>query len=186
MFSQNKITDFFVRMGIGIVIGCLFGWVLSSFGSFFVTEVDTGTRDPEQVELVIPYGTADNLAAGAPVREIPSSLRFVQGDILVVRNEDKVAHQLGPLFVPPNTSSVLNLDEATIYSYECSFEPSKNIGLTVLPRITASTRINAILAIGLPTGMMLAVYSYMWDGKKKKNAVLDAPGAPGPGESKTV
>lgn len=178
MFSKNKITDFFVRMAIGIAIGCAFGWVLSSFGSFFVTEVDTGTRDPEQVTLIIPYGTADNLAAGAPVREIPANLRFVQGDVLVVKNEDKVAHQMGPLFVPSNSSAALSLDEATIYSYQCSFEPSRNIGLTVLPRVTAGTRANAILAIGLPTGMMLAVYSYMLDGKKKKKE-LPQPIPPG-------
>ena len=51
MFSQNKISDFFVRMALGMAIGCLFGWILSSFGGFFVTEVDTGQRDPQQITI---------------------------------------------------------------------------------------------------------------------------------------
>jgi hypothetical protein len=86
---------------------------------------------------------------------------FVEGDILVVKNEDVVAHQLGPLWVPPSTSSVLELNMAERYAYECSFQPQKYMGLDVRPRVTGNTRIQAILAIGLPSGMMLAVYSYL-------------------------
>ena len=163
-----KIANFFLRVAIGLVIGILFGWLLSSVSSFFATEVETGSRDPRQIELVIPYGTAEQVNQGIPIREIPSDITFVEGDILVVKNEDTVSHQLGPLFVPPSTSSVLNLDKPNRYSFECSFEPTKYIGLTVLPRITGSTRFQAILAIGLPTGMMLALYSYMLPDRKKK------------------
>lgn len=168
MFFKNKFADFFLRAGVGILAACLFGWGLSAASYYFTPNKEDAQRDPQQVELVIPYGTADQVKQGAYNPLLPTSMTFVEGDLLIVRNEDKVAHQLGPLFVPPNTSSVLSLNTANQYSYTCSFEPSKTIGLDVRPRVTGGTQLQAILAIGLPTGMMLALYSYMLPGKKKK------------------
>lgn len=165
---KSGVADFFLRMGIGVAVGLVFGWLLSNVSTFFINENPVGDREPQTIELVIPYGTADQISQGAAVREIPSDITFVQGDLLVVKNEDKVPHQLGPLFVPSKTSSVLNLDKPNTYSYECTFEPTKFIGLTVLPRITGETRLQAIMAIGLPTGMMIGLYSYMYTGRKKK------------------
>ena len=82
----------------------------------------------------------------------------------------RVAAPVGPVVCSPKTSGVLALDTANTYSYACTFKPDKYIGLTVLPRVTAGTRLMGMLAIGLPTGMMLAVYSYLLPGRKKPAA----------------
>lgn len=170
MFTNSKIADFFLRMAGGIAIGVLFGWLLSAATYSLSPIKENAQRQPQRFDLVIPYGTAAQVKEGAYNPSLPETMSFVQGDILVVKNEDTVAHQLGPLFIPPSTSSVLNLDTANQYQYECSFVPSKTIGLTVQPRVTTDTRFQAILAIGLPSGMMLGVYSYLYTGKKKKDA----------------
>lgn len=168
MFLKSKIADFFFRVGIGLLLGVFFGWLLSEASYAFTPDKESAQRPPQTIKLVIPYGTANQVSQGVYNPSLPGSMTFVQGDTLVVKNEDKVSHQLGPLFIPPNTSSALSLDNANDYSYTCSFEPTKYIGLTVLPRVTSGTRFEAILAIALPTGMMLAVYSYMLPGKKRQ------------------
>ena len=176
MFLQNKLADFFLRVAAGMLIGVLFGALLSE-GSYILTPgKQSAEREPQQVELIIPYGTAKQVEAGVYNRSLPTDMTFVQGDVLIVKNEDEVPHQLGPLWVPANTSSAIKLDTVNDYSYECSFQPTKFMGLDVRPTVTASTRIQAILAIGLPTGMMLALYSYMLPGRKKP-LVVDS-GAP--------
>ncbi len=168
MFVKSKLADFFIRAGLGILLGVAFGWLLSEASFQSLGQKQTVDRQPERVEIVIPYGTAAQVEEGVYNRSLPTDMVFVEGDLLVVKNEDVVAHQLGPLWVPPSTSSVLLLERADRYSYECTFQPTKYIGLDVRPRVTSDTRFQGILAIGLPTGMMLAVYSYLIPTRKRE------------------
>jgi hypothetical protein len=85
----------------------------------------------------------------------------VEGDLLIVRNEDTVSHQLGPIWVPPQSSGVLQIDAASDYSYACTFSPTKYFGLEVHPQLTLNSRIQGILAMGLPTVVMIALYSFL-------------------------
>ena len=168
MFVKSKLADFFIRAGLGILLGIVFGWLLSEASFQFLGQKQTVDRQPERVEIVIPYGTASQVEEGVYNRSLPTDMVFVEGDLLIVKNEDVVSHQLGPLWVPPSTSSVLLLDRADRYSYECTFQPTKYMGLDVRPRVTGNTRFQGILAIGLPTGMMLAVYSYLIPTRKRE------------------
>jgi hypothetical protein len=149
----------FKRIGFSLVLGLLFAGIIAE-GSYALLK-DKSDRAPERIELVIPAGTAGRVAAGQAVASIPTDMTFVAGDTLVVRNEDAASHQLGPIWVPPGSSASLNLDQANQYSYSCSFQPNRYIGLDVRPRATLGTRIVAILFAGLPTGVMLAVYSFV-------------------------
>lgn len=167
MFLKSKLADFFLRTAVGMLIGFLFGWMISDGAFLLLPRQETVDRQPEEVEITIPFGTAEQVKDGVYNRSIPTDLVFVQGDVLIVRNEDVVDHQLGPLWVPAGTSGVLSLDTADQFSYECSFQPTNVMGLDVRPRVDGGTRIQAILAIALPTGMMLAVYSYLLPGRKK-------------------
>ena len=167
MFVQSKLADFFLRCAAGILVGLLFGYGLSQASYLLSPDRESVQRAPQETQLVIPYGTAAEVKQGGANPQIPQSLTFVQGDVLIVRNEDVVAHQLGPLFIPAGTSSALKLDNNNDYNYACSFTPTKYMGLTVLPRVTAGVQLQGVLAIGLPTGMMLAIYSYLMPGRKK-------------------
>ena len=168
MFSKNKLVDFFARTAIGVLIGLFFG-VLISEGTFaFLNNKESVARDPQRVELIIPYGTAAQVAEGVYNRSLPSDMVLVEGDVLVVKNEDVVDHQLGPIWVPAGTSGVLELSTANKYAYQCSFQPTKIQGIEVRQRINSRTRVEGILAVALPTGMMLAVYSYLLPSRKKE------------------
>lgn len=160
MFFSSKLADFFARLASGLLLGLLLGFLISEAAYFFMPNRQA-SREPRRVDLVIPEGTAAQIQAGTLQSMIPSSLQFVQGDVLVVKNEDVVAHQLGPLFIPPKSSSRLALDSASTYNYSCSYQPDAYQGLQVLPGLSLKTRVEGLLAIGMPTGMMLVVYSYL-------------------------
>jgi plastocyanin len=50
----------------------------------------------ETIEIEVPAGTAERIAAGEDVELLPRTLEVSVGDRLVVRNLDDVAHQVGP------------------------------------------------------------------------------------------
>lgn len=161
MFFSTKLADFFARLGVGLLLGLIAGLAISEISYLFLPNKQAAARAPMQIDLVIPPGTADKIEAGEFSSVLDDDRQFVEGDVLVVKNEDDVAHQLGPLFVPPKSSSRLSLDTANSYTYSCSFQSDKYVGLVVQPRVTFGTRMEGVLATGLPTGMMLMVYSYL-------------------------
>ena len=125
-------------------------------------------REPQQIQLVIPTGTAQNVANGQVPPSIPEDMTFVVGDTLVVVNQDEVDHQLGPLWIPAGTSASLNLDTEENYILECSFQPAKVFGMDVLQPVTLGTRLTGILFAGFPLGALFAVYSILLGSDKKK------------------
>lgn len=176
MILKSRVADFLLRVAVGMLIGALFGFLVSEVTYRATPNKQDSGRSPQQFTLVIPYGTAAQIKEGVGNRSLPTNMDLVQGDILIVRNEDVVAHQLGPLFVPPKTASVLSLEKADDYSYACTFNPTKTFGLNVKSSLDAGQRVLGSLTIGLPTGMMLAIYSYMIDfdkWRKKKDPAAE-------------
>lgn len=125
-------------------------------------------REPQQIQLVIPAGTAQDVASGQVPPSIPEDMTFVVGDTLVVVNHDEVDHQLGPLWIPAGTSASLKLDTEENYILECSFQPAKVFGMDVLQPVTLGTRLTGILFAGFPLGALFAVYSILLGSDKKK------------------
>jgi hypothetical protein len=154
-----------VRMVTMLVIGLVFGWLVSEFS--FLFSPGTSQREPRRVELVIPAGTAAKIQAGQQPPAIPDNMTFVEGDLLVVKNEDTASHRLGPVWVPPQSSGVLQVGNDSNYSYECSFTKSRLFDLTVDTALTLWTRVQGIISVGLPTGVMLALYTFAMPSKKK-------------------
>ncbi len=153
------------RFLLFLFIGLVFGSLLAEIPFFFLPHV---TRPPQQIVLVIPPGTAQEIAQGQQPPSIPQNMVFVVGDTLVVKNQDSVQHQLGPLFIPPGASASLALTSQQKYEYQCSFVPTKYFGLDVTEPLTLGVRLTAILFGGVPMGLMLAIYSLvMWPEKKK-------------------
>jgi hypothetical protein len=145
------------RIILCLLAGFVLGAVITEVSYFLLkTPQDRG---PQQIELVIPAGTAEHVAHGEPGPSIPADLTFVVGDTLVVRNEDAVSHQLGPLFIPSGTSASLHLDTVASYAYTCSFRPGQYIGLDVREPVTWSTRLTGVLFTGLPMGLLFALYA---------------------------
>jgi hypothetical protein len=118
------------------------------------------SRPPQTVELVIPAGTAAQVAAGERVEALPDEMIFVVGDTLLVTNQDSAAHELGPLFVPAGQSASMKLEVINPDPWvECSFQPQAYFGLVVKEPITWEDRLQALLYGVPPTTMLLLVYS---------------------------
>lgn len=144
------------RVLLSCLIGIAISAVVTEFSFFTLREV---RRSPQIIELTIPPGTAEHVARGEQPPSIPADMIFLVGDELVVKNEDSVAHELGPLFIPPGSSAHLSFTSEESYSYACSFQATKRLGLDVRAPVTAYTRIIGILFAGLPLGGLIAVYS---------------------------
>ncbi len=132
-------------------------------------------REPGIIELVIPAGTAELIRAGESPPDIPRDMRFVVGDTLRVVNQDRENHQLGPLWIPANSSASLKLESAENLSYECTFQAGSYLGVTVQEPVTWKTRLSGIFFAGFPLGAMFAVYSGLVGTQKRKED--DGPAA---------
>src|SRR3972149_4829745 len=154
---KTDFTPYIIRLVIVFVIAALVAIAINEGAYLF--QVDRNDRVAGVVRLVIPLGTAEQVAQGEPAPGIPDKMSFVVGDVLEVKNEDTVDHQLGPVWVPPSTTGRLVLKEANRFSYSCSFSPDKYLGLDVLQRTSFATRLTG-LAISAPTlAALLFIYS---------------------------
>ena len=154
------------RILISFLIGFVLSVAITEIPFIFLRET---ARPPKEITLVIPNGTADEVARGEQPPGIPSNMSFVVGDTLIVENNDIVEHQLGPLWIPASTSARLSLDQVESLAYECSFQPGKYLGLDVNEPLTLGTRIYGILYIALPLGILFSLYSLAMPSKKKDN-----------------
>jgi hypothetical protein len=167
-----KAKNFFINTLKGrilgsLILGCILAYLLSE--SAFLVIKNNLDREPQRVELVIPNGTAERIAAGQTVPAIPKDMLFVVGDVLVVTNQDSTNHQLGPTFVPAGSSAMLNMTDPNEYTYSCSFAPTRNLGISVRPRVDFLTRFQAIFLAGPPMATLIVLYSFvMWPLKPRK------------------
>ncbi|MFH1186469.1 MAG: hypothetical protein V1755_15775 [Chloroflexota bacterium] len=144
------------RIILGMLTGLAFGVAISEATYYFLR--DGEARPPRVIEIHIPPGTAQNVLRGQPEPSLPDSMRFVVGDTLVVNNLDSVTHQLGPLFIPPNSTASLKLDSVQNYAASCTFQPGRYFGLEVQPPLTIQTRLIGILQAGIPMGLLFVLY----------------------------
>jgi len=164
-------TALLVRFLLTIAAGLLLATVFSEVA--FGLQRNTVSRPPRTVELVIPAGTSDQVARGTS--SIPQDLVIVAGDTLLVRNQDTVAHTLGPLYIPSGSSASLRLGQAGSLSYACSFEPSKYFGLTVQEALTLGVRLEGIIVAGVPLGILIGLYSLIVRPLKKPGPSQTSP-----------
>ncbi len=147
-------------------MGLLIGAAINEISFLFLRET---ARAPTVIELVIPDGTAEKVARGETPPTLPDSMTFVVGDTLLVKNDDRSDHELGPLWIPAGASASLSLDAAQSYAYACSFQPGKYFGLDVHEALTTGTRLYGILYSGIPLGVLIALYALIMPAKKKND-----------------
>ena len=144
------------RILLSVLAGLVISAAISEISFLTLREVN---RAPQVIVLTIPPGTADLVARGEQPPSIPQDMVFIVGDVFIVKNQDVVPHELGPLYIPSESSAHLAFDSTENYSYTCSFQPSKTLGLDVREPVTPYTRLTGILFAGLPLGGLIAVYS---------------------------
>jgi len=159
MKGNERFAPYVTRLLV-ITLVSLLGVVAVNEGAYLFQKEDTD-RAPKSIQLVIPAGTSERVAAGEPSPTIPEKMVFVTGDVLEVVNQDGAAHQLGPVWVPPGATGRLDLGEANKYSYTCSFSPDRFLGLDVRAPTTLGTRIAGAMIATPPTVAFLFLYSLL-------------------------
>lgn len=156
MDNNNKLRPYLIRLGIVLAISVLVVFAFNEIS--YRIQKDEHDRAPETVSLVIPEGTAASIEKGEDVPTIPSEMVFVLGDILEVENQDSVSHQLGPIWVPPDSTASLVMERANKFAYSCSFQTSRYLNLDVRLPTTVGTRFTGV-ALAAPT-MATLVFLY--------------------------
>ena len=156
------------RILLSLVIGLLAGALISEIPFLFLQET---ARPAQEILLTIPTGTAQQIARGEQPPSIPENMAFVVGDVLVVENMDSVDHKLGPLWIPANSSARLPLNREESLAFECTFQSDNYFGIDVHQPLTFGTRIYGIISVGLPLGILIALYSLVIPARKKENAI---------------
>jgi|WetSurMetagenome_2_1015567.scaffolds.fasta_scaffold27999_2 hypothetical protein len=143
------------RILFGLEVGILLSIPFNEFA--FQKQGGTITRLPTTIDLTIPTGTAETVALGTDV--LPENLDFVQGDRLVVQNQDSVVHTLGPMVIPADNTAEMKLQEIGQISYYCTFAENDYLGLLVRPAISWADRLEWIILGGIPFGLVLGLVS---------------------------
>lgn len=173
MIKNTIVRRVLYRIVLLSVISLAFVWGISEIAfQFQKTDKD---RPPQEVELVIPAGTAERIEKGEENPSIPTEMSFVVGDTLVVTNEDVVDHVMGPLWIPPGASASLKLEQANKFAYSCSFQPTQYFGVDVETPTTWKTRITAFsLAVPSTVGFLFVYSLILWpinpESKKDKGS----------------
>lgn len=111
------------------------------------------------VEVVIPPGTAEAVAAGRVDSTLPDRLELRQGDTLVIRNEDLVVHRLGTSTVPSGHTVRMAVTPALLGAagLVCSFHPAGSIGVAPLARPGVVHTVIPTLLAGVPLSITLVL-----------------------------
>jgi hypothetical protein len=145
-----------IYVGLSLLVGISLAAIMTEATYRFQTRAQD--RSQKQITLIIPQGTAKLVEQGQPSPSIPKDMVFVVGDELLVKNEDVVDHQLGPLFIPKGSSAALKFNQVENLAYACTFSPEKYLGFDVKAPLTIYTRIMGILSAGVPMGTLIALY----------------------------
>lgn len=73
---MNLLPAFLRRIGISLLIGLVFGFLMNEITFQFVKE---SNRAPMTVRLTIPEGTAEKISQGEEALDIPEEMTFVVG-----------------------------------------------------------------------------------------------------------
>jgi len=140
-------------LGASLVLGFLIGILLTvaAWTSFGVDQL----APPKDVVLTIPNGTAAEIAAGLRPTAIPSEIRLVSGDRLVLDNQDVSVHTLGGWTVSPGQSLTIVAEAAAVNVFACTIHPSGSLGLIITPRPGLIDAILVIIMISVPIGLVL-------------------------------
>ncbi|MFZ5853096.1 MAG: cupredoxin domain-containing protein [Chloroflexota bacterium] len=145
-------------LGVGAGVALAAGLNLASWVAFS----DGPIRPQRDIVLTIPAGTAARIAAGGAAPALPGDLSAVQGDILVLRNEDVVAHRVDRWEVAPGSTLRVPLDRPAAGRFLCSFHPVGSLAVEIRPAPGPLSIAGGIALLGLPIGLVTGAVSWVF------------------------
>lgn len=169
--DKALLTPALLRLTLITAVSFIFAFAFNE--ATYAMQKEPTDRAPTTFTVVVPDGTAARLEAGEQMNLLPEEITFVLGDVLEVKNEDSVSHQLGPIWVPPGATSRLNMEKADRFSYSCSFQSNRYLGFEVRPATTWGTRAVALFLTVPTLAVLVFLYSlalYPLKINRRKNA----------------
>ncbi|MFP4513146.1 MAG: hypothetical protein ACLFRV_09405 [Acidimicrobiales bacterium] len=105
--------------------------LLSAGAIVWILAGDGGSRPSETIEIIVPAGTQDRLAAGEEVVVMPARLEFRVGDRIRIRNDDDVAQSVGPYVVDPGKEMLLEYGAPGVYEGYCPLSEGERYEIVV-------------------------------------------------------
>ncbi len=90
-----------------------------------------GGPEPRTIEIVVPAGTSERLAAGEKVVVMPPRLEFTVGDQIRIRNEDSVEQSVGPYLVQAGQELLLKYGKEGTYEGYCPLTEGERYEIVV-------------------------------------------------------
>lgn len=90
-----------------------------------------GGSEPRTIEIVVPAGTAERMAAGEKVVVMPPRLEFTVGDQIRIRNEDSVEQSVGPYVVQAGQELLLRYGKEGTYEGYCPLTEGERYEIVV-------------------------------------------------------
>lgn len=152
--SRRRLPDWFSwRVLLGsFVAGFVMGAVLVAVAWTAFGAEQVGA--PRDVQLTIPRGTASLIAAGQP-SSIPSQISLVQGDRLILANEDVVTHSVGGWSVEPGMRLTVLADSPVTNVFACTIHKSGSLAVIVTPRPGLVDGILITFLVAVPISLVL-------------------------------
>lgn len=136
-------------LALGFVLGGLL--TTAAWTAFGAEQVGP----PKDVSLVIPAGTAASIKAGGPAK-IPSQITLVEGDRLVISNQDVADHTIGGWQVAAGMVLTIVADVPAANIFTCTIHPSGSLGIIIQARPGLAEALFVTILVSVPIGLVLA------------------------------
>ncbi len=119
---RHPVAAALVGLGVVLSLGLAAFWLINAWQTAQHTLV-----------LRVPPGTAARIAAGEPVEIFPQTLtlKLSEYHTLEVRNDDRVAHTIGPYRIEPGQRFVQHYAGPGTFDLICSLHQSERLRIIV-------------------------------------------------------
>ena len=85
----------------------------------------------QTIEIVVPEGTQAQMESGEEIVLFPRRLEVAVGDQIIITNDDRSSHQVGPYVVGPGQEIVQTFSSPGIIEGICTLHPSGEVTIVV-------------------------------------------------------
>lgn len=110
------------RPWFAALLAFLLLWTVTACSGGDGGDSSSGIEEPT-FEYVIPVGSGEKIAQGEALDILPRELDARVGETIMIRNEDTIAHSLGPWFVGPGETLRQRFLTVGVYEGTCSVHP---------------------------------------------------------------
>jgi hypothetical protein len=87
---------------------------------------------PADVSFTIPAGAAERTAAGENVQVFPNPLVLHVGQVIRIRNDDRIGYDIGPFYVGPGQTTSRRVTGEGDFTSFCNLHPTGRVTVQIV------------------------------------------------------